>query len=128
MNAGLAAAPLQPDTILIVTVTKVEAQAVLKLFSQAAGQPWTRQRLNNKTYYNLGRHGDAPVFMVQSEMGSATPGGSLPTVLRAIHDLQPQAVIMCGIAFGLRPGPQKLGDILVARQLANYEPQKIDLK
>ena len=66
--------------------------------------------------------------MVQSEMGIATPGGALLTVHQAIQDLQPQAIIMCGIAFGLRPDKQQLGDILVAKQLQYYEHQKVDLK
>jgi len=113
---------------LIVTVTKVEAQAVLEAFSQAAGGAWARQISGNKTYYNLGVHGGVPVFMVQSEMGIATPGGALLTVHQAIQDLHPQAVIMCGIAFGLRPDKQQLGDILVAKQLQYYEPQKVDIQ
>jgi nucleoside phosphorylase len=116
------------NRILIVTVTKVEAQAVLKVFSQAVGQKGIRQIIGNKTYYNLGVHGGASVFMVQSEMGTATPGGALLTVRQAIQDMQPQAVIMCGIAFGLHPDKQHLGDILVARQLQYYEFQKVDLK
>jgi nucleoside phosphorylase len=119
---------IQLNKILIITVTKVEALAVLEVFSQAAGQKWTRQMIGNKTYYNLGVHGGAPIFMVQSEMGTTTPGGALLTVRKAIQDLQPQAVIMCGIAFGLHPDKQQLGDILVARQLQHYEPQKVDLK
>jgi serine/threonine protein kinase/nucleoside phosphorylase/outer membrane protein assembly factor BamD (BamD/ComL family) len=118
----------QANSILIVTATKMEAQAVLEVFSQATGKAWIRQPIGNKTYYNLGAHGGAPVFMVQSEIGTATPGGALLTVHQAIQDLQPQAVIMCGIAFGLRPDKQQLGDILVAKQLQYYEPQKVALQ
>ena len=118
----------QSDNILIVTVTKIEAQAVLETFSQAAGKLWDRQAFGNKTYYNLGIHGQVPVYMVQSEMGIATPSGALLTVNQAIQDLHPQAVIMCGIAYGLQPGKQKLGDILIAKQLEYYEPQKIDIR
>ncbi|MCP4542858.1 MAG: SUMF1/EgtB/PvdO family nonheme iron enzyme [Chloroflexi bacterium] len=116
------------DNILIVTVTKVEAQAVLKVFSQAAGTKPTREFIGKKTYHNLGSHGGVPVFMVQSEMGIAGPGGALLTVRRAIQDLHPQAVIMCGIAFGLHPDKQHLGDILVAKQIQYYEPQKVDIE
>lgn len=119
---------IQPGSILIVTVTKVEAQAILDAFSQASDTKWAQQAIGNKTYYNLGVCGGAPVFMVQSEMGIATPGGALLTVYQAIQDLRPQAVIMCGVAFGLRPKTQKLGDILVAKQLQCYEPKKEDLQ
>jgi nucleoside phosphorylase len=118
----------QSNSTLIVTVTKVEAQAVLEVFSKASGQEWSRQILGKKTYYNLGIHGGTQVFMVQSEMGSATPGGALLTVHQSIQALRPQAVIMCGIAFGLHPDKQQLGDILIAQQIQSYEPQKIDLQ
>lgn len=115
-----------PNGTLIAVVTKVEAQAVLKTFNAEPGQ--ARQVIANKIYYKLGNHAGAPLWMVQSEMGSATPGGALVTIRQAIQDLQPQAVVMCGIAYGLRPKKQKLGDILVARQLMNYEPQKVDMQ
>ena len=110
--------------ILIVTATKVEAQAVLNTF--APDKTWKRQPIGNHTYYSLGQHGEAPAFMVQSEMGTATPGGAMLTVRQAIQDLRPQAVVMCGIAFGLRRDKQKLGDILISKQLQYYEPQKVD--
>lgn len=113
----------RPDNILIVTVTSVEAQAVLRAFSQH--RKWLRRKIGGETFYDLGIHGGAPTFMVQSEMGIATPGGSLLTVHQAIQCLQPQAVIMCGIAFGLRPDKQKLGDILIAKQIGCYEPTKV---
>ena len=116
----------QADSILIATVTKVEAQAVLETFAQSEGRALKRRPIENNTYYDLGIIGGVPVFMVQSEMGIATPGGALLTIRQAIQDLRPQAVIMCGLAFGLRPDKQELGDILVAKQLKYYEPQKID--
>jgi nucleoside phosphorylase len=113
------------EKVLIVTVTKIEAQTVLELFSKASGQPWKRLIRNNKTYYALGNVGNANVFMVQSEMGASTPGGALLTIRNAIDTLSPSAVIMVGIAFGVNSAKQNLGDILVSRQIATYEPQKI---
>ncbi|MCP4697188.1 MAG: hypothetical protein GY862_10105, partial [Gammaproteobacteria bacterium] len=102
---------IKPDkSILIATVTKTEALAVLETFSQASAKKSVRRVIEDRTYYDLGVHGGAPVFMVQSEMGIATPGGALLTVSRAVRDLHPQAVIMCGIAFGLQQEKQRLGD------------------
>lgn len=114
------------DCILIVTVTKVEALAVLEIFNGKDRNSWKRVVIEKKTYYDLGKIENTSVFMVQSEMGIATPGGSLLTIQRAIQDLQPQAIIMCGIAFGLQSGKQQLGDILISKQLHYYEPSKID--
>jgi len=115
-------------TILLVTVTEIEAKAVLSTFSQAAGQPWKRHPIGGKTYYALGRISGAEIYMVQSEMGTATPGGALMTVRQAAEDLHPIAAIMVGIAFGMRPDKQDMGDILVSKQLMAYEPGKIKSK
>lgn len=111
--------------VLLVTVTKVEANAVLELFPIHTGQAWSRIYILGKAYYSLGRLGGVDVFMVQSEMGSLGPGSAIVTVLRAIQDLKPTAVIMVGIAFGIDPSYQTLGDILVSRYLRSYEQQKI---
>ncbi len=110
--------------VLLVTVTEVEARAVLKRF------PGYKQCFlgpQAKTYYDLGVVNNARVFMVQSVgMGVSGPGGALLTVLEAQLALSPSAVIMVGIAFGLKPMEQKIGDILVSRQICNYNQQKID--
>jgi mannose-1-phosphate guanylyltransferase/nucleoside phosphorylase len=63
--------------------------------------------------------------MVQSEMGTIGPGASLITVHKAIESLHPSAIIMVGIAFGINPQKQNIGEILVSRQLVSYEQQKI---
>lgn len=117
-------ASVQLGGILIVTATLVETRAVLDVFSQGATPPILE--IGNQFCYPLGYQKEIATYLVQSQPGSATPGGSLVTVLEAIRLLQPQAVFMCGIAFGLRRDKQKLGDILVAKQMAFYEPQKID--
>ena len=58
-----------PNNVLLVTATKVEAQAVLEVLSAAPGKPLDRRVVGGKTYYALGEIGGAEVFMVQSEMG-----------------------------------------------------------
>lgn len=111
--------------ILIVTVTKVETQAIFQVFLREENKPIRRKLIGNKVYYELGIHYGASIFMVQSETGSSTLGGSLVTIGGAIHDLQPQVIIMCGLAFGLQPAKQKLGDILVATKIMNYETRTV---
>lgn len=112
------------DCILIVTVNDAESEAVLDTFS-----PNQRARLfGAKTYFYLSIHGNVPVLMVRSEQGIATVGGAQSTITQAIQDLKPQAVIMCGVAYGLSQDTQQLGDILVSKRILHYEPQKIDLR
>jgi WD40 repeat protein/nucleoside phosphorylase len=106
--------------VLLVTATKVEATAVLHLFEK----PQLR-RIGDKTYYDLGVVNGANVFLVQTEMGTEGPGGATLTVRQAIYDLSPSAVIMVGIAFGVNKHEQRIGDILVSKQLLVYESQRI---
>ena len=105
------------DKVLIVTATKVEAQEVLDQFSQASGTEWKRCPIGRKTYYALGNVGGIDLYMVQSEMGIAGPGGALLTVADGIQDLSPVAVIMVGICFGAKPEDQEIGQILISKQL-----------
>jgi nucleoside phosphorylase len=106
--------------ILLVTVTEVEAKAVLCAFPKC--EPCC---IDDKTYYDLGIVGEARVFMVQSEMGTGGPGGSLFTVSDGIRALSPMVVIMVGIAFGVGSAEQSIGDILVSTQIRDLNPQRI---
>nr|BBH94275.1 hypothetical protein KTA_24740 [Thermogemmatispora argillosa] len=119
-RSGLSLQPRPHADVLLVTVTEVEAQAVLALFPH-----FERQYIGQKTYYLLGEVSGTGLVMVQSEMGQGGVGGSLLTVSEGIRHLQPRAVIMVGIAFGLKPEEQRIGDILVARQILAYELQAV---
>jgi nucleoside phosphorylase len=111
--------------ILLVTATKTETQAVLDVFSKASGFQWKRFDIKGKIYYDLSIINNANIYMVQSEMGTSSPGAALLTIHNAINAISPDAVIMVGIAFGIDSQRQKLGDILVSRQIQAYEPQKV---
>lgn len=50
-------------------------------------------------------------------------GASL-TIAEGIKALHPSSVIMVGIAFGMRP-EQRIGELLVSRQITEYELQKV---
>ncbi|MBV9231413.1 MAG: hypothetical protein JOZ18_19035 [Chloroflexi bacterium] len=111
--------------ILLVTATEVEAQAVLRGFEVEVGRKAMTYFIGDKTYYDLGIVGEAQIVMVQSEMGSGGPGGSLLTIEKSIQALSPSAIIMVGVAFGCDPKKQAIGDVLVSRQLVEYELQRI---
>lgn len=115
--------PLRAD-ILLVTVTEIETHMMLDVLQETCGNSYERCFLSDKTYYNLGVINGARVFLVQSEMGTTGPGGSLLTVQEGIQVLSPDAIIMVGIAFGMDPKKQRIGDILVAQRLRGYEMQR----
>jgi nucleoside phosphorylase len=113
--------------VLLVTVTKVEARAVLDAAKDVTGHDYTtfRAGAGNQTYYNLGIIGGAKTVMFRSGMGMSGPSGSIATTLEAIDSLSPSAVIMVGIAFGVDQSNQDIGDILVSEQISAYELQRV---
>ena len=111
--------------VLLVTATDIEGQTVIDLFRQETEIEFQRQFIGNNTYHDLGVVGDARVFMVQTEMGADGPSGSTLTVQEAIQALSPNAVILVGIAFGIDSKKQRIGDILVSRQLSLYDLKRV---
>lgn len=111
--------------VLLVTVTDVEARAVWRLIKLKLNREPQARYIGPKTYYDVGTIGGAKTMMVRSEMGAGGPSGSLATVIEAIDTLSPSAVIMVGIAFGVDPDKQSLGDVLVSKQLVEYELQRV---
>ncbi|MGB2773917.1 MAG: AAA family ATPase, partial [Anaerolineae bacterium] len=111
--------------VLLVTVTKVEAQAVFRVFLTATGQKARPETINGRVYHDLGIVNDVRVFMVQSQKGTSGPGGSQETIGKGIEALSPSAVIMVGIAFGVNEKKQTIGDVLVSEQLMLYDLQRV---
>src|SRR2546421_3901122 len=111
--------------LLLVTATEVETWAVLNVFLPH-NSIFKQHHIGDSTYFDLGVIGGARTFLVQSEMGAGGPAGATLVVHEGIKALSPSAVIMVGIAFGLVPEKQHIGDILVSQQLMGYERQKIE--
>src|SRR6266545_5210911 len=114
--------------ILIVTATKVESKAVFDTFQQATNFAPAPTQIGDRIYHDLGTVNNTHVFMVQSEIGAGGLGASQQTVQKGIATLLPRAVIMVGIAFGVNAEKQKIGDILIAKQIMMYEPQRVSSK
>lgn len=115
---------LQAD-VLLVTVTKVESRAVLQTFEEATGQRARILRIADRVYRDLGRVNGAKVCLALSEMGAGGLGAAQQAIQKGIAALRPSAVVMVGIAFGINPAKQAIGDILVSRQLMLYELQRV---
>ena len=110
--------------ILLVTAAEVESRAVLEVAEEFTGHPSSSLEVGTGTYRDLGTVNGKKVWLVQSEMGAGGPGGAHETVGHAILEVKPEEVIMVGIAFGSNREKHKIGDVLVAKQLHMYEPQR----
>lgn len=117
--------PRPAADVLIVTVTPTESKAVLHAFAQATGGNAKTLTVDDRVYRDLGEINGTRVFMALSEMGATGLGAAQQAVQKGIAALQPHAVIMVGIAFGINEEKQSIGDILVSRQLMLYESQRI---
>ena len=104
--------------VLLVTVTDIEAQAIFDLFPDRS-----QKVIDGRIYYDLGFVGTAKTFMAQST--GAGPAHARICIEAGIQALAPLVVIMVGIAFGLHPEKQHIGDILVSHQIEDYDQQKI---
>lgn len=111
--------------ILIVTVTKVESLAVLNSFEKATSDKAKTITIDDRVYRDLGEICGSRIFMALSEMGATGLGAAQQAVQKGITALNPHAVIMVGIAFGVNEQDQSIGDILVSKQLMLYETQRV---
>ncbi len=127
----------QPPIIVIVTFTEVEADAVVATFKpEGLGEPESKNGIN---YFNLGVHGGHQLYHTMSDCG---PGAAQNRVKLAIDHWSPKACVAVGIAFGMKSehkgvrgenneakleliGSQKLGDVLVAKQVKDYDMTKL---
>ena len=117
-------APSRNADVLLVTATITESRALLAAAARRNGAPSPEFDAGGVTM-SLGPIGGARVVHVQCQAGSTTVGGSLITVANAIQTLNPRSVVCLGVAFGVDNTRQAIGDILVSRRLAVYEPQRV---
>jgi nucleoside phosphorylase/tetratricopeptide (TPR) repeat protein len=114
---------MQAD-VLIVTVTRVESQAVRQVFREATNQDSEPESIGDRIYHDLGTINGARVFMARSQMGGGL-GGAQQAVEKGITALSPKAVVMVGIAFGVDDKKQSIGDVLVSQHLRLYDPERV---
>ena len=124
-----AAAPDAPvDTsacdVLLVTVTKVETKAMMDALVAEVGRPETTWG-DVKSYLRFPPVNKTRVVLVRSEMGSDSPGGASTTIRDALREVNPKAIIMVGIAFGMDELKQPIGHVLVSHQLLTYELSRV---
>ena len=77
-------------------------------------------------YSRLGVHGGHEIMHTICEMGAGGMGASQQRTGQAIAHWQPQAVVAVGIAFGLDETKQKIGDVLISKQLQDYDLSRVN--
>lgn len=112
--------------ILILVVTPGERQAVLEAVHERVNRPPVMDQAAGRTIYTLGAVAGTEIMLAQAgEQGIGTAAGMLVTAREAIRQCRPDYVILAGICFGLRPGGQQLGDIVVAQRIQDIDHRKV---
>jgi nucleoside phosphorylase len=110
--------------IVLVVAADVERDAVIR----ELGRPLNTVPVvfgKRKSFYDLGNISGTRLALVRCEQGSGRPGGSQSTVADAIDELDPLGIIVVGMAFGMDPNNQALGDVLVSSRVLCYEMQRV---
>jgi len=118
-------APMNLSRVVLLTATDLEGRIMLSAGERETGIKAERIPIGDQTVHNLGNLGGVDIFMVQSEMGTELPGSMTLTAIDTIRNLRPKFVFLVGIAYGLMPNEQKIGDILVSRQLQVCDVRKV---
>jgi nucleoside phosphorylase/tetratricopeptide (TPR) repeat protein len=118
-------APGSLADLLLVTVNDHETNAVRSGFEAVTGVAAKPITIGDRTYWDLGLINGTRVFHALSEAGSGGLGAAQQTVEKALKAIEPHAVIAIGVAFGVDPGKQKIGDVLLSRQLWLYEVVRV---
>ncbi|GAB2719920.1 5'-methylthioadenosine/S-adenosylhomocysteine nucleosidase family protein [Comamonas sediminis] len=113
--------------VLVITVTTIESLTVRNRFKVATGHEAKIKEINGFKYAYLGRLGFREIFHATSGMGTGGLAGAQESVRRSIEAIDPTEVIMVGIAFGVDDKKQKIGDVLVSKQVLLYEPQRVSV-
>jgi nucleoside phosphorylase len=112
-------------TVLLVTATTVETQALVAVAKSRLDLEPRYTSYDNYILMDFGVLRHIRIVAVQCEAGSIGPSGSTLVISEAIATQRPSAVLMGGIAFGVDPAKQALGDILVSKSIVEYERAKI---
>lgn len=121
--AGPERVPRSDHLFLVATSTELDA---MKHVATEMGFEWT-----GRTDPDLGRHyrmdagGGTAAVVVRTEMGAIGLEGSAVAAWRFQAATQAATLVQVGTAFGISPGDQSIGDVLVATSLLPYDNRNV---
>ncbi len=112
--------------IVILVTTPTEYKAVMGQFEEK-GYIAENDNIEDLFFKRIVFYNGVKIYLVQTEMGVAQVGGAFNTTHTIIELLQPDAIIICGICFGIESSKEslKMCDILVSTEIWDYETSKI---
>lgn len=105
--------------IVILTAANIEYEVATNLAGIEATLNERMLTLDGLVYVDLGF--EYPVILHHCRPGSSVVGGSFQKTTELCRQINPYAVIVAGLCFGLKPSEQRIGDILLPQQIRLYE-------
>lgn len=115
--------------ILIVTSAEIEKNKVNEVLQPLDGQEDILQYNKDGYEFYIGKFGNYNVVHIQTKIGSLGEGASTLSIEKALNIWKLKMVVMIGIAFGRGSDcNQKIGDVLISKDIFMYEKYKIKEK
>jgi nucleoside phosphorylase len=112
--------------LLVMVATAIERDAIVAAVRELAPRQTVRRSFAGAhTVFSLGVIADTELLLAQSEMGTESVGGMTLTAADLVDSLVPDYLVCVGIAYGLRPDKQQVGDVMVSTQLKLWDPKKV---
>jgi nucleoside phosphorylase len=110
--------------LVVLTATKKETDELVRLLSPLPGYKSIALAYNGANTFHIGMLGCYGTAHVQCAMGSIGRDASILTASESIRFWRAKAVIMAGLAFGMKSAVRSIGDVLVSSTIAPYEPAR----
>lgn len=113
---------IQECEVLLLSANSVEGRIVTWRLMQESGQHELDTFVIGGHLYQFAKIGSVPIVHIwPSDMSSFTMYGSFNAVDAALDLFNPKYIFAVGVAFGIDPSKQSLGDVLVAKNLVFYD-------
>ena len=109
-------------TVLLVVATDLEFRVVTQFYRDKKGK-FLSWNANGIRFLLVGRIGKCEVHLVRCAMGAHGALGSIQTIEHAVAGLNPDYLVMVGIAYSLKESV-KIGDVLVSTSIEDGEAGK----
>lgn len=111
--------PMKADVVLL-TVNEIETSALEAALYAAGWKP--RLEYGDSNVYSIWEGAAGTVVATARSRPSARgSGGATLTAIDAIRELEPQAVIAVGVAFGFDSDKTPIGTVLISTRVIDYE-------
>jgi nucleoside phosphorylase/phosphoserine phosphatase len=112
--------------IAIVTANDIEKKAVEYRLKNVIGHTHKYSVVHNKQTYYIAKFGIFNAVIIKlGSMGIHVPNAAAFSVEDLIKNWAPCAIIGVGVAMGMKPDRQQFGDVVISKDILNYDIKKI---